>query len=152
MSFLFVPFLLKLLLWGRDFPASFTYPKHPSSPLTKVRNDFKSFVSLHLLLLFKQWRVYVFFILPLQLLMYGVEIFPLLSHHSTLTSVFHSLVRHYCFMPLIMSVLLWVKNDWKYGATYHSYHQRLSGETTRDALRSSNVFSSRFPGILRSCE
>ena len=80
---------------------------------------------------------------------WGVEIFPLLSHHATLTSAFHSLVRHYCFIPLIVSVLLWVKNDWKYGATYHSYHQRLSGETTRDALRSSNVFSSRFAGILR---
>jgi len=36
----------------------------------------------------------------------GFENFPLFSHHATLTSACHSLVRHYCFMPLIVYVLL----------------------------------------------
>jgi len=54
-SLFFVPFPLKLLLWGKDFPASFPYSKTSTSPHTEVRNDFKSFVSLHLLLLFTQW-------------------------------------------------------------------------------------------------
>ena len=43
---------------------------------SRIRNGFKSFVWLHLLLLFTQWRVYVFFTLHLQLFMYGGRDFP----------------------------------------------------------------------------
>ena len=113
-------------MWVRDFLASFSYPKHSSSPLTKVRNGFKSFLSLHSLLVLTQWSVYVFFTLPLQLFMYGVEIFPLHSHHARLTSVFHSLVCHSCFMPLCPCYCECKMT--MYGATYHSYLQRLSGD------------------------
>ena len=153
MSFLFVPFLLKLLLWVRDFPACFPYPKLSSCPLTKVRNDFKSFVSLHLLLLFTQWRVYVFFTLPLQLFRYGVRefpaIFPSRYAHKRLSFTSAPLLFH---AVDCVCVTVSQKNYWKCGATCHSYHQRLSGETTRGALRSSNVFSSRFAAILRWSE
>jgi hypothetical protein len=52
-------YILRHASWGRDLPASFPYPKHSSSPLTNVRNGFKSFLSLHILLLFTQWRFYI---------------------------------------------------------------------------------------------
>jgi hypothetical protein len=54
----------------------FPYLKHSSSPLTNVRNGFKSFLSPHILLLFTQWRVYIFLTLPLQLFIYGARDFP----------------------------------------------------------------------------
>ena len=61
---------------GRDLGAYFPYPKHSSSPLTNVRNGFKSFLSLLTFLLFTQWRVYIFSTLPLQLFVHGARDFP----------------------------------------------------------------------------
>jgi len=61
-------------------------------------------------------REFCFLSLSLPLFM-GVEFFSIISHDATFTSVFNSLVHHYGFMPLIVSVLLWVENDWKYCAT-----------------------------------
>ena len=69
-------YILRHASWGRDLGASFPYPKHSSSPLTNVTNGFKSFLSLHILLLFTQWTVYIFSPLPLQLFKYGARIFP----------------------------------------------------------------------------
>ena len=94
---------------GVDLGASFQYPKHSSSPLTNVRNGFKSFLSLHIFLLFPQWRVYIFSTPPLQLFMYGARDFPA-SFPSRYSHKSHSLVRHYSFMAVV-SVLARVKND-----------------------------------------
>ena len=57
-------YILRQTSCGRDLGASFQFPKHSSSPLTDVTNGCKSFLSLHILLLFTQWRVFTFFYPP----------------------------------------------------------------------------------------
>jgi hypothetical protein len=96
-------FLFNVSLTLAIVGSKFAYPKNFTSSGTEVSNGFWLFDAIHFLLTFSQWRHALrtsFFNSCYSV----VEVFPPLSHYSTITSVFNTVVRHCRFTLLFVCV------------------------------------------------